>query len=136
MPYFVDRLRAKDPNWEFAIIHIKGMPELPVGPGYQTWRIHEDFLIVDMPGISHPDPRAKAIADMECHIHVDEIVRIEFFTNIRAMKPSQLADHGLVGEDGSPIKSDAQGANVVPEATIPKAIKEAVDKKISKLSKV
>lgn len=100
--YFIHRLTASKPDWYGAIIYAKGVEPFGVVAGKSDIRYEKEsqMIIVEMKAIDNPfDPFTPAKrygpnpqdvteanpgskVDSQVHMHEDEIVRIEFLTNL------------------------------------------------------
>lgn len=85
--YFVERLTAPKPDWGLALVACKGVQPIPVGRDYAKVRRAGDYLVVTILGVDAPDTKDH-LCDLETHIHIDEIVHVDFYSNLRR-KPEQ-----------------------------------------------
>lgn len=97
--YFIDRLTAPKPKWTLAIIHAKGVEQCPIGSEYAKVRKVGDILVVNINDVRYPDPDRQriAMADLEVQFHIDEVVRVDFYSNLKPV--AQQPDKPIAGID-------------------------------------
>lgn len=91
--YFIHRLTASKPNWEMAMIYAKGVEPCPVAEGVATIRLTGETLILTVIGkVPYPDPnhQIKALCNVEIHYHIDEVVRVDFYSDLTAMPVKEV----------------------------------------------
>lgn len=108
--YFINRLTASKPDWYGAIVYAKGVEPFGISADKSEIRHNSEsqMIIVSMKNIDNPfDPASAPIrygpnpqdirpanpgskVDSEVHMHEDEIVRIEFLTNLVKNKSPQM----------------------------------------------
>lgn len=100
---FVERLTASKPNWILAVVAMKGVQPVPIGVKYAKCRRSGDYLIISITGVPAPDSQTH-VCDLETHCHIDEIVHVDFYSNVRAAPkqqelPTQKSDLIMPTED-------------------------------------
>jgi len=119
MKYSLEKLTAPEPNWDSAFIFIKGMGD-PIGIDPKNfelrWIRDQDLLIINIPRIQDPfNPPTEGgtgpngivpahpggLAELEAHIHIDEIITINFYKAIKEV-PKATAPSILTAEGENP----------------------------------
>jgi hypothetical protein len=130
--YALNRLTAPKPEWETAVIYIRGTQPFVVEKkdhGNIRWLKAEDILIIKATKMDDPfnPPRDPyeigngrvvpgfpgATCDLEDHIHVEEIVRVSFFSNSQVKVNADLPQTPKIltadGENPDTAKEYAEG---------------------------
>lgn len=90
--YSIDRITSPEPNWEYAIIYAKGVQPLAISPDGLKIRLirSENLLVIEEANVLSPFEQStlqeEYRIDKELHFFVEEIVRVEFYTNGRKIK--------------------------------------------------
>lgn len=79
---FVERLTAPKPDWILAVVAAKGVQPVPIGVKYARCRRNGDYLIISITGVPAPD-KQDYVCDLETHVHIDEIVHVDFYNNLK-----------------------------------------------------
>lgn len=130
--YALERLTAPKPEWETAVIYIKGTQPFVVekkDQGNIEWKRKEQMLVIHQRGIDDPFnppappqelPNGRVIpgfpgctCDLQDFIHEDEIVRVSFFNNSKARQNVDMPNTPKIltaqGENQETAREYAEG---------------------------
>lgn len=100
MSTFVKELRKKD--WDVAQIYAKGIPPITLEKT-TTWVVEEDAIVVTPEPHIHDVGGDRFVKATKKVVHIDEIVVIDFFIEVKPPKVVVPENSGLVSPTGMPI---------------------------------
>lgn len=130
--YALERLTAPHPDWDSAIIYAKGVQPMGVEAGKLgiRWIRAEQTLVIDGSDVEYPfDPPQQprqtsdgrvipgypgSIADSTTYMHEEEIVRVDFFSNVRKRVVKTVANLPQNGE-GKLLTAEGETQDVAAE---------------------
>ena len=134
MNYSLERLTATKPDWGFAFIFIRGMND-PLGFEPNMFRVRwirdQNIIVINIPRVPDPsNPPTEGgmgpngsipatpggLAELEAHVHIDEIIAINFYNpwtkeqydNLNKEREKLHKKNSIVNADGEDPEIEAK----------------------------